>query len=425
MRFLVLASGGYGDVLPFIALAERLDRSGHEVTLFVPPKFKSYAQEYEISCCPIDFDLDEEVRHQAKLFESDPCGLSQGVKRRLLQIQSMAKTLAKYHDSVSDLYRGRLNSGIDVVIYHYPLMCGDEIAERLGSVGVPVCLQPFWVSTSSFVSASFPFHLPRALNRASYLYGEIYWILLHAYASRWRTRRLGTRRQRGFRRLLRSSGQRSAAILQAFSSHVLPAPASYPFGVHTTGFWFLPPSRSWKPPDSLLRFLESGPEPIFVGFGTWGDVSPPQAAKIFVEAARIAGVRILLVGGGSVGRTDAQSDVYHLNEAPFDWLFPRMAAVVHHGGIGTSSRALAAGKPQVICPFGLEHDFFAQRMVSLGVAVPPLPQSRLTAEDLAVAIREAVTNEEIASYAKKVREEVSALDGTDEARKILESLREE
>ena len=424
MRFLVLASGAYGDVLPFIALAEKLNRSGHEVTLCVPPKFKQYAHEYGISYIPLEFDYDERVKHQAMSFRSDCSGFFQAARSRMLNIQSMAKTLATYHDSVAS-WHARCRNDIDMVVYHYPLICGDEIAERLGSTGVPVCLQPFWVSTKSFVSASFPFRLSRVFNRASYLYGELYWILLHAYASRWRTRRLGTRSQRGFRRLLRGSGQRSAAILQAFSSHVLPAPASYPFGVHTTGFWFLPPSRSWKPPESLLRFLESGSEPIFVGFGTWADVSPPETAKICVEAARIAGVRMLLVGGDSVGKTDAQSDVYHLNEAPFDWLFPRMAAIVHHGGIGTSSRALAAGKPQVICPFGLEHEFFAQRMVSLGVAVPPLPHRQLTAEDLAATIREAVTNEEIASYAKKVRDEVSALDGTHEARKILESLREE
>jgi sterol 3beta-glucosyltransferase len=113
----------------------------------------------------------------------------------------------------------------------------------------------------------------------------------------------------------------------------------------------------------------------------------------------------------------------YLKEAPFDWLFPRMSVIVHHGGGGTSSAALAAGRPQVVCPFTISGQrFWSWHVHADGVAPPPLPQHRLTADTLAAAIRQAVTDDAMAKKAEQIARRIRAEDGVSNAVDIIESL---
>ncbi|MGC5010902.1 glycosyltransferase [Streptosporangium sp. DT93] len=111
-----------------------------------------------------------------------------------------------------------------------------------------------------------------------------------------------------------------------------------------------------------------------------------------------------------------------LDQAPHDRLFPRMAAIVHHGGSGTTGAALASGRPQVICPFVADQPFWAARAHAAGVVPAPLPQRHLSAQRLAAAIRQATTEETMARRADRLAEAVRGEDGTKAAIAVLESL---
>ncbi|MEV5889141.1 glycosyltransferase [Nonomuraea fuscirosea] len=116
---------------------------------------------------------------------------------------------------------------------------------------------------------------------------------------------------------------------------------------------------------------------------------------------------------------DLPEDVFSLEQAPHDWLFPRMAAVVHHGGSGTTGAALAAGKPQVVCPFVADQPFWAARAHAIGVA--PEPQRHLTAHRLAEAIRQAIDDPTLDRAAAATGERIRAENGVYRAVEILES----
>jgi len=135
-----------------------------------------------------------------------------------------------------------------------------------------------------------------------------------------------------------------------------------------------------------------------------------------------AGCRVLLAGGlgsglprpdgaacdGSEGdAVDANNaDVFYLQEAPHDWLLPRCAAVIHHGGAGTCHAALHAGTPQVLCPLHYDQPFWARRMNSLGVAPPHLDIDEFTADAVAAAVRRALS-EPMCSRAAAVASELA------------------
>jgi sterol 3beta-glucosyltransferase len=117
---------------------------------------------------------------------------------------------------------------------------------------------------------------------------------------------------------------------------------------------------------------------------------------------------------------DLPDDVLALDEIPHDWLFPKVAAVVHHGGAGTTAAAMRAGRPAVVVPFFADQPFWAQRVERLGVGPPSVPLKRLTADRLAAAIRAAVTDEGIARRAAELGERLRAEDGVGRAVDVVD-----
>lgn len=132
---------------------------------------------------------------------------------------------------------------------------------------------------------------------------------------------------------------------------------------------------------------------------------------------------VVATGWGGITGVDADN-VLVIDQAPHDWLFPRVSAVVHHGGGGTTGAALAAGRPQVVCPFVADQPHWANRMHAIGVAPPPLGQQHLTADRLAEAIRHATGDTALCERAERLGREIRAQNGVQVAVDALEETRE-
>jgi sterol 3beta-glucosyltransferase len=205
------------------------------------------------------------------------------------------------------------------------------------------------------------------------------------------------------------------------SNHIFPRPEDWPEGVHNTGPWFLDEGAGWQPPADLIDFLQAGPPPVYVGFGSTGD--PSQASRIstlVVDALQRAGQRgVLATGWSGMAKLESVLDgIFILESIPHSWLFPKMAAVVHHGGAGTTAAGLRAGVPSVIIPNSNDHFAWARRVHELGVGPKPIRGKDLSAEGLAQAIRSALTVE-IKEAAKKIGVLLRRENGAATAAKII------
>lgn len=160
-----------------------------------------------------------------------------------------------------------------------------------------------------------------------------------------------------------------------------------------------------------------------IGFGSMVSDNPAALHELVRGAARQAGVRVVLVAGwgGSVGLAPAD-DLFVVKAAPYEWLFPRVAAAVHHGGAGTTGEAIRAGVPAVVVPFSVDQPFWASRVEALGVGPASIPRKRLTAERLAEAIRRAVTDDVMRGRAAELGARVRAEDGVGAAVAVLERI---
>lgn len=425
MKALLLTHGSRGDVQPFAALAAALTGAGHEVVLAAPASSAALADPYCRRVVPLDDGTNKLVDDRAawEAVERNFRGL-RGKRLGLRLARRNRIAMARVFGDLAAL--GRMlaeEDDVDVVV-HQVNVPGHAIAELLGVPAVPVCLQPFWVPTPSFPDPLFPFPLPTVLNRVSYASTRTFVRALTGNPGRFRREGLGLPRRRFAHDPLRGPRGGRTTVLQAFSRHVLPPRARYPDSVHTPGFFFLPPRHPWTPPAELAAFLAAGEPPVYLGFGSMVGSDPGRTGRIVAEAVRAAGIRaVVALGRGGIRPDGLGRDAYCLTEAPHDWLFPRMAAVVHHGGAGTTAAALAAGRPQVACPFMFDQPYFARRLFALGVAPNPQPLRELTADGLAGAIGDAVAGTAPAR-ARELGELIRAEDGTGHAVKVLEECAE-
>lgn len=190
--------------------------------------------------------------------------------------------------------------------------------------------------------------------------------------------------------------------------------------IQVTGYWFLDRPAGWQPTAELVDFIEAGPPPVYVGFGSMNNREAEVMARTVVDALAMAKQRaVIATGWGSLGDAALPETVFKVDAVPHDWLFPRMAAVVHHGGAGTTAEGLRAGVPSVIVPFIVDQPFWGARIRALGVGPDPIPLRRLTAGRLAQAIRSAATDPGMRQRARHLGAALRAEDGLACAVKLL------
>ncbi|MFD7659489.1 glycosyltransferase [Actinosynnema sp. NPDC059797] len=419
MRALLVTHGTRGDVQPMLALAVALRRAGHGALLVAPHSAAAMAAEHGVDFAGLDEGpnrlLDDPVLRRAV------DGGYRGLRGKVTAVRTARRIKPLMADVLRDL--GGIARGVaaDVVV-HTPTLPAQHVAELLGVPAVLAALQPGWVPTRVFPCPMLPLpRLPKALNRATYLAVSA---TLRAYAGiadRWRVDQLGLSRRRGAHDPLHDEHGRDRLVLQAFSPLIGAVAPDWPTAVRTTGFWYLP-DTPWAPPADLAEFLSAGPPPVYVGFGSMAGRDAARTGRIVVEAVRAAGVRAVLATGWGGIAPPSTTEVHVIDQAPHQWLFPRTGAVVHHGGAGTTAAALAAGVPQVVCPFVADQPHWAHRAHAAGVAPPPLRQQRLTATALSEAITTAVHDEALRRRARELGTDIRAEDGVTRAVTALEEL---
>ncbi|MEY9845558.1 sterol 3beta-glucosyltransferase [Streptacidiphilus sp. BW17] len=198
-------------------------------------------------------------------------------------------------------------------------------------------------------------------------------------------------------------------VLHGFSPLVVPRPEDWPSGVDVAAYWWPARPQGWQPPAELVDFLQAGPPPVFIGFGSMAPGQGQRLSELVAAAVRRAGVRAV-VQTGWAGMSAAGDDIMAVGDLPHDWLFPRTEVVVHHAGAGTTGVGLRAGVPTVPVPVMADQPFWAERLHRLAVAPAPLPFQDLTAGNLAAAITAART-EPVRRRAADIAHRIAAEDG--------------
>ncbi len=414
LRITIVALGSRGDVQPYAALGAGFRAAGYRVRLATHDEFADLADE-----AGLEFF---QVRGNPRLLleTEDGSMVLEGGINPFLFFPRFLRMVHEFFPAFREDVE-RVIAGTDAVVYSNIASLGG--AFLFGRKHLPGCaafLQPT-LPTREIENFAFP-GLPRrfpgrgAYNRVTYhTLDVITW-------------------QAIFRQVLKDLGVRMTMVefvrrsreffenvpmLYGFSPTVVPKPRDWPDNAYVTGYWFLP-RRSWHPPRDLEAFLSAGRPPVYIGFGSMRAQSPEALTDLIVEAVKLSGQRaVLLSGWAGLGKRKVPPWVKVVEQVPHEWLFPRVSAVVHHGGSGTTAAGLRAGKPTVVIPFIADQPFWGRRVHALGAGPRPIPVRQVTAQRLAAAISEAVGNPKIRAAAAAIGQRIRVENGVGVAVQIF------
>lgn len=412
MRITILATGSRGDVEPYVALGKGLVGAGHAVRLVTHEDFEYLVASNGIEFWRVEGRVQEIAEGMAGLLE-------QGNFRAIMA--EMGKQAQQGALRMADAGLAACQGADRILGGIAGIYTGTAIAEKLGIPLIQAYYIPYTPTRAypSFILPKTPINFG-PLNRLSYtLSRQVMWQPLRASDKLVRKQKLGLR-PAPMSGPFNSPALRGQPVLYGFSPAVIPPAPDWGENVHVTGYWFLDREGEWAPPPALRDFLEAGPPPVYVGFGSMSSQKPRETAELILAALARAGQRgVMLAGWGGLSATDLPKSVFPLESAPFAWLFPRMAAVVHHGGAGTTSQGLAAGVPSVVVPFFGDQPFWGSRVQALGAGPAPIPRKQLTVERLAAAIEQAVNAPGMRGRAAAIGARIRAEDGVAAAVEVI------
>ncbi|RMZ89344.1 hypothetical protein DV736_g3422, partial [Chaetothyriales sp. CBS 134916] len=444
MNIVIQIVGSRGDVQPFVALGQVLkSKFNHRVRVATHPTFRSFVIENGLEFFSIGGDPAELMAFMVK----NP-GLMPGMDS--LRNGDVGKRRKNISEMITGCWRSCIEPGdgtgipvsdhyvdghsfdsavsladpaqkpfiADAIIANPPSFAHVHIAEKMG-IPLHLMFTMPWSPTQAFphplaniVSSNAD---PNMANFLSYaLVDMLTWQGLGDVINRFRERSLG---------LEPVSVMWAPGIVNrlripwtyCWSPALIPKPLDWGSFIDISGFYFLDLATNYTPPPELKAFLESGPPPVYIGFGSIVVDDPNAMTKMIFETVEKTGQRALVSkgwGGLGADELDIPEDVYMLGNCPHDWLFQHVSCVVHHGGAGTTAAGISAGRPTVVVPFFGDQPFWGAMCARAGAGPVPIAYKNLTADKLANQILDALKPESL-TKAKELSNKIKQEKGTE------------
>lgn len=391
LNIVVQVVGSRGDVQPFIALGNELQKHGHRVRLATHDVFASFVRGSGLEFFPIGGDPAELMAYMVR----NPALIPSMKSLRAGDIQKKRKMMEEMlHGCWSSCIEPDPVSSVpfvaDAIIANPPSFAHVHCAQALG-IPVHLMFTMPWSTTRAFPhplanlkNASKSGSGARTANALSYSVVEfLTWQGLGDVINEWRDKL-------DLEPITFSDGPGLAETLEipftyCWSPALVPKPSDWGPHIDVCGFFFREPP-SYSPPPELAQFLESGPPPIYIGFGSIVLDDPERMTDMILKAVKRTGVRALISRGWSNLGGAEMENVMYLGDCPHEWLFQHVAAVIHHGGAGTTACGLLNGRPTTIVPFFGDQPFWGEMVAAAGAGPTPVPQQSLTVDNLEAAI---------------------------------------
>nr|WP_269327262.1 glycosyltransferase [Kineosporia mesophila] len=369
---MIVTTGSRGDVAPYLGLGRHLADHGHQVAIAAHDTFEEMVRETNL---------------EWRRIPGDPNALIAGSLQRQVPGKPLP-TMSDFLDGVADGIVDAAGQGTDVMVTclgqaPVSLLVADALGvPSLGAYLIPsIPTDQFALPRATWSGAGHRADGRRMMSGARRHYIDVLPRL---------ARRLGLASSAVDGIWERWLGDNGWPICLGYSPSVVPRPSDWPSNVEVTGYWWPPVPADWAPDPVLVEFLEAGPEPVFVGFGSMVVDDGDRLGPLVAEAVSTAGVRAV-VQAGWAGLAVAGDNILSIGSVPHEWLLPRTCAAVHHAGAGTTGAVLRAGVPAVPVPVTADQPYWAQLVHELGSATAPMPYGQLTSQGLARAITEALS----------------------------------
>lgn len=409
-KIIIVVVGTHGEVRPQLALGVALRDAGHEVIMCAPPNEEKWITSYGFKFYSAGCDIFS-LMNDLNKYMGHPVQMLKTVKTTLHSI--INGQFQKLEEAVSD---------VDLIIGGGEPFAAPSIAEKNRIPFIFVNLVTQFLPSSNYPPTVIPWqNMPRWLNKVCWkIVNSLINLSLVGTINEYR-KKMGLAAIKDIYKYM-IDGIKVCII--AINNELDPAP-KYNFNHIQTGLWHVPEVKEEELEPGLVKFLESGPPPVYIGFGSMGDQKPEETIKILEETINSLGMRaIISKGWADLCKNIDSKNTYMVGFASHHKLFPKVAAVVHHGGPGTVYMAACAGVPQVIVPHMLDHYYQGALLYKKKLAPKAINRSKLTSEKLTHAIKTAITDPEMIRNNAELGEKLRKVDkiGIEKAVETIEQV---
>jgi UDP:flavonoid glycosyltransferase YjiC (YdhE family) len=401
-RIVISSAGTMGDFVPFVSLGKRLQARGHRVLMAINPAMLSLADDARLEAVPCGRAFgSEEAGRCASAFDHWATFSDQEIRDQWRYLD-----IARSYADLAAACRGA-----DLFVASSLQGAAPMVHAKLGIPWITVSLLPM-----QFRHADHP--VAPMTEQDQRLWNELYDYLNEI------------RSDLGFVKLTpdewMSYRDSKRLVLLASSPHFSQPRLDHLPQVRMTGFWFDDDLGDWSPDRKLLDFLDTEPRPLVLTFSSLPVQDVPRVVALHMEAAARLGHRLLIQRGWARLDLTALPDPVNpgalrfTGSLPHAWLFPRVEAVIHHGGVGTTAQAMRCGRPMLVEPYGNDQFFNARRVLRLGVGAAMHPH-KLTVTGLTRILDEKVLTAEVRRNAKELGARLQAEDGLTVACNLIEA----
>jgi sterol 3beta-glucosyltransferase len=388
MKIAILTLGTRGDVQPYAVLGQALKQRGHQVTLSTAKNFEQLVISYNIDFAPIEADFQELLNSDEgkKMMKGNPFAVKRNLNTWVYPLIT---------NSLTEFYK--LAKESDIVLYHVKTLA-DSFADQFPNKMIRANVLPIVEPTKEFANPAFSgLGIPSFLNKLTYKFSNLSIKLLSKPIEQFRTKF----------KLPKKFTVPTTRNIYGISSHFLAVPQDFPAHSKFTGFWF--GTSSTELSTDLSDFINAGEPPLLLTFGSMPFKSKFDLQTALIKLTQQSDTRIIVVKGWGLEQTEQLENnpkIKVISSAPYEKLFPLTKAIIHHGGIGTTAECLRAGKPFMICPILYpigDQKFWGQHAYKKGLAVKPIPISKMTEKIFLESVNELLTNKQIYDTAKQIQ----------------------
>ena len=406
MKISISTIGTRGDVQPYAILGKALASRGHDVTLSTGKNFRDLVEGYGINFHPLDVDYEE-------ILNSD-----EGKKILKANLFAIQRNLDKLiypliENSLNECYQLAQNS--DLFIYR-PKTLADVFTGQLRTKAVRAAVVPAMEETAAFLNPILSgFWLPGFMNKWSYKWVNLRYRVLRKPINQFCL-------QNGLQEH-KPKIKYNIPSIYGISEHFLERPKDWSKAHQLTGFWF-DDKQDVPLDDDLTNFLDAGEPPILITFGSMP--IKKDIAGMIIQTASTMNERFIIATCWSdweLPEIEESANIKIITSAPFDALFPKVKAIVHHGGIGTTAECLRAGKPMFVCPILYpvgDQYFWGDLAYKKGLAVKPVPVNKLTPSLFKERIAQLIDTKSLYENCSVMAQKLATENGIEKAVRLIE-----
>jgi len=414
MKIILISIGTRGDMEPFLSIGEILKEKGHQVICAFPEQFRNLAEDSNMDFASLGTKyieiLDSEVGKAAM------GGSASGLKKFIAYIK-LAKNQTEANKELTDKQYEIIESEIpDRIVYNgkalYPIIWGLNNRGK----NILVCAAPYLHYVKGHTHIVFHSNFGPLLNKLTYSIANFGMIMTTMITKKWLkiTRKI-TRKQ------IRNALLSNKAIY-TISPSLFSRPNYWSENLKVLGFHKRNKTISWRPDKNLTDFIEKHNKILFVTFGSMLNPEPDEKTKIIIEILernRISAI-INTASGGLVKPDKYDSElIYFVSQIPYDWIFPKIYGVIHHGGSGTTHLAIKYGCATMIVAHVIDQFVWNKIIYNMGAGPKGIKITKISTRNLEPKILELVNNSSFKKKAEQLGSQMEKEDFKDELYKTI------